>query len=310
VSFNNDSNDANNTSCLNNACFGDTVTLTLGSDLDRNATPTVTYAFAAGGVGHSVMTDAAGNTTPSASGATTDGIAPAAPVLTLVDSKGAFSDGKWYTNDPFATFTLSNVEAGDAVTVAQEGNGVPGYQPSTDYFLCSATVARGATTASCQVGGWQFDSTKSLYLVARDASGNASPSGTAAVVLRRTPPTLADATLQAQVNTLTGAKTGSVTATFDEPIASGRDFAVDWHVDGMLNGSPVSFTVTSVSAPTSTTRTLTIDPNDPNFFACGLRVTSVSYSFQSGLTGTAYTDPAGNATTSSSTSNITGTPAC
>jgi hypothetical protein len=145
-----------------------------------------------------------------------------------------------------------------------------------------------------------------------DNHGNPSsaPASPFPVVLDRTPPALSSATFQARVNPTSGAKTGTVVVTWDGPLASGRDSAADWDVEGTVNGSAVSFTVASVAATSNTTRTLTIDPNDPNFFACGMKVTSVSYTFEPSLPGSPYTDPAGNHTTSTQTQQATGSAAC
>src|SRR5207248_6948827 len=123
--------------------------------------------------GHLQMRDAAGNLSPTRGTPADDKVSPLPPTLTLVDGKGAFTDGKWYTNSLSATVTVSGVRSGYLVTVGKEANGQPGFQPNGgDPTLCQVTAT--GTTASCNVSTLAPDGLKQLWITSVDNHGNAS----------------------------------------------------------------------------------------------------------------------------------------
>jgi len=261
-----------------NSAFGSVITITPQSAFGPNDTPTVSYSRLEPAQLGSVH-DAAGNDAPtSASMNAKDGIAPAAPVLSLVAGRSKYADtNRFYTNNSSPSLTASGLTVGDVVTFTDTTT-------SPALIICKTAAAQGPT-AACSAAGWTANLVRSVHASSIDPSGNASTLGaTETIVVDHAAPSLSSGTIDRAART--------VTVTVNDLLGSGRNFAVDWQVSGSATGQPVTYAIQSVTIGSATTRVLHIDPNDPNW-ASG-SVIGLAYAFQGSTATDRYADRAGN----------------
>lgn len=237
------------------------VQLRLAQELDRNATPRVTYTPAFGALGRAFdrveldladqALDAADNIAPDVLGiievSTFRGKGTPAPGASgdRID-QGSF-DGVFYTRDRTPVVTVNNVAVGDEVRVFQDNNG-DGIQQGGEREL-GKVISASATTVEVTLNDLgNAETLLNISAYAIDAAGNAGLGSTGdEVQLEFTAPTI-----ESFVRT-----NNTVTVTFSEPVPVGRDAAFDWLV--FSNGRYRPVDAVSNTDGDDTTRTLTIN---------------------------------------------------
>lgn len=181
-----------------------------------------------------------------------DGIAPLPPVIQLVSGYEE-TDGKFWTNDSTPSVTVGGLEVDASNTVAiyrdLNGNGELDASERTSSNRLGATSADAEQVtigALSDLGNNDID--VPILAAVIDAVGNVSPVDPAVLGLDFTVPIIVQ---------VIGNGDGTVTVTFDEPIAHGRDAAFDWTVTAIQDGTSRSRPVENVSG-SGTTRTLAV----------------------------------------------------
>ena len=210
--------------------------------------------------------------------AVADGILPPAPNVDSVAGLSPAGDGKFYTNQSSPTFSISNTNAGNTVTLYRD-NG-DGTFNASDASIGSAQVPSGTTVSIQSASLGTANGPVLIFVQGVDGAGNKGNVGTVNLVLDFVPPALSSFSQNGT----------TITLTFSEPLRFGRNAAADFVVyhrnaDGTFDG----FQLGSV-AGSGATRTLTI--NDSSF-ATGTSIDRVQYDY-AGPIGSRYQDNAGN----------------
>jgi hypothetical protein len=171
-----------------------------------------------------------------------DGIAPAAPVIQMVSGLEQ-QDGAFWTNDSTPSMTLAGIEVDGANTVAVyrdlDGDGELDADERTPENRLGATSADGEqVTVDALDDLGSNDTQVDVVAVVIDAASNASPAAAAVLQLDFTAPVISGFVDHGD---------GTVTVTFDEPIARGRNAAFDWTVTAEQDGTTRSRPVETVS---------------------------------------------------------------
>jgi predicted secreted protein len=217
--------------------------------------------------------DAAGNASP-ASGSlnvTIDMTAPAAPSAPDLDTGS--DSGSSDTDDLTAAANPSfsgTAEAGATVNL---------YDSNGTTQIGSGT-ANGSGNWTIAIGSPLSDGTHTITAKAVDAAGNASSaSGSLAVTVDRTPPTVS---VSSSVASLKAGETATITFTFSED--PGTSFS--W--DGTAGDITVSGGTLSALSGTGNTRTATFTPNaNTDAGSASIQVVNASYQDAAGNNGTA-----------------------
>ena len=237
------------------------VQLRLAQELDRNATPRVTYTPAFGPLARAFdrveldladqILEAADNIAPDVLGIVSvstfrgKGVPAAGASGDRID-QGSF-DGVFYTRDRTPVVTVNNVAVGDEVRVFQDNNG-DGIQQGGERELGKVLSAAGETVEVTLNDIANNEVLINISAYAIDAAGN---SGLGSIgdelQLEFTAPTI-----ESFVRT-----NNTVTVTFTEPVPVGRDAAFDWLVFSNNRYRPVD--AVSNTDGDDRTRTLTIN---------------------------------------------------
>jgi hypothetical protein len=232
-----------------------------------------------------------------------DGIVPDLPSLGAVSQPANTNDGgstevfygkqdgKFFTRDTTPTFRITGLGADYTGIIAADTNANGVYDPATD-----ADIAR------CHSEGAQVDCTPSteqvltertIFVASLDPQGNLSQ-GRAQDAdfgkFSRTETLVIEQIAPVATTFASNAATRTVSVTFSEPLARGRNSAQDWRTFLVsATGERTRFTTSAVGG-TAATRDLTIAANDPNWVD---HADLVIYTFE-GLPSAKYQDRAGN----------------
>lgn len=249
------------------------VELRLTQDLQQDARPRVAYAPTP----VSQAKDRVGKTLTDQAVQAVDGIVPLEPTITKIAGATA-QGGEFFTNDSTPDFEITDVAAGQTVTLYEDTNLNNNFDPGTDAPIGEATVQSGNTAV---INGDLGTNNRTVKIFGRteDGSGNLGPVSTDTLTLDFTPVTTVAATLAGD----------TVNVTFSEPLGAGRDFAADWFVYGIdVNGDYRRFPAETVGG-TGATRAVTVD--HPDFAG---NVSQIEYMFTGETPTDRYRDRAGN----------------
>jgi hypothetical protein len=206
-----------------------------------------------------------------------DGIVPDAPAILQVSGHSAQTDG-FYTNDTTPDFQLGSVGDGQTVTVYRDSDNSHTVTPGDTVLGQAIATGSQVTVTSSNLG--TINQVFGFVTVSKDAANNTGPASSGTLHMDFISPTVLTAS----------AAGGTITVSFSEPLAAGRNGAADWFASGTTSGVSYNYGVGSVSG-TGTSRAATIQ--DSNFDTATTALASVSYDFQ-GAAVDQYTDAAGN----------------
>lgn len=225
---------------------GDQIILTLGSDLDEDATPVVRFRPALNERPYDRVFLELGNFEIEA----IDGIIPD---LVQVDEIGGFEKlDRFYTNQSAPEMVVSNVTEGHRIRVWEDVN-ANGAVDGEDRKVGEQVVMDDSGSATVQLddlGGTDRD----LVLLTRasDPGGNSGPLTEEALTLDFTAPEFL------QISTDTSAQT--ITVSFGEPLRDGRNHAADWVAEALERGHYVAMSIEEVTGEAVTaSRTLHLE---------------------------------------------------
>lgn len=227
--------------------IGDRIILTLGRDLDEDATPVVRFRPAINDRPHDRVFLELGNFEIEA----IDGIIPD---IVNVDEIGGLEelDDRFYTNQSAPEMVVSNVTEGHRIRVWEDTNG-NGAVDGEDRKVGEQVVMSDSgseTVPLDDLGG--TDRELVLLTRATDSGGNSGPLTETDLTLDFTAPEFL------QVATDAGAQT--VQVSFDEPLRDGRNHAADWVAEVLERGHYVAMSIEEVSGDAVTaSRTLQLE---------------------------------------------------
>ena len=276
----------------------DQVVLTLATPIAEDDTPGVGYEFfaptepvrprAVDGPAHELgdgLVDAV------------DGIVPDLPNVATVSQNGMAADGttvqnhygpqdgSFYTNDASPTFHITGLGQDYRALVALDTNGSGDYEEGVDTII--ANCLSEAAEVDCEALGLGSDGDYDILVTSIDNTGNLSQGRTGTLAGKRGRPLSLTLDRVSPAGTDFTAAATSVGVSFDEPLARGRNAAVDWFPFVMEGTRKRIVKDTSVSG-TGAARSITLDSTEN-----GVGLSGVSYIFDA-TPDLRYQDRAGN----------------